>query len=138
MVACATRVDVHYDTIKPSVEAGKTTYVEWPLAEHVNRAGELAQIAKQKKNQTLVGLQGRVSPAVVKVKEILQSGQFGKVLSSSVQASTPWSSRDSISEGLAYFIDKKVGGNPVTITIGHRKLLYKTGVEHSQLKWDSD
>lgn len=122
LVVCTTRVDVHYDTIKPSIQAGKAVFVEWPLAENVIRAEELASLAYQSGSQTIIGLQARVSPAVVKLKAILQGGSMGKVLSSSVQAFTPLGGRTSISQGLGYFFDKKIGGNPITIAFGHSKL----------------
>ncbi|KAK6432339.1 hypothetical protein LTR95_011490 [Oleoguttula sp. CCFEE 5521] len=118
-VACATRVDVHYDTIKPSVAAGKAVFVEWPLAENVKRASELADLAKQTNATTIVGIQARVSPVVVKVKQILESGTIGKVVSSDLQLSSPYVERGRVSTGLAYFLDKKVGGNPVTIGLAH-------------------
>lgn len=96
-------------------------FVEWPLAENAIRAEELANLAKQSGSRTIIGLQARVSPAVVKLKAILQDGGLGKVLSSSVQGFTPMGDRTSISEGLAYFFDKKIGGNPITIAFGHSK-----------------
>jgi predicted dehydrogenase len=116
-----TRVDVHFDTIRPSIEAGKDAFVEWPLAENAQRAGELADLAKQKGIQTLVGIQARVAPVVLKAKELLQSGRIGKVLSSQVSGSSPYVERYKVSEGLAYFLDKKVGGNPMTIGFAHSK-----------------
>lgn len=122
LVVCTTRVDVHYDTIRPSVEAGKNVFVEWPLAENVTRATELSDLARKSGSKTLVGLQGRVAPPVLKVKEILQNGAIGKVLSSDVQAFTPGGGGDSMSEGLAYFLHKQIGGNPVTIAFAHSKL----------------
>lgn len=112
-------MDVHYDTIKPSIEAGKAVFIEYPVAENTQRAKELADLAKEKNIPNIVGLQARMAPAVLKLKEIITSGQIGKVLSSSVSAYSPFSKRDSISEGLGYFLDKKVGGNPVIITFGH-------------------
>lgn len=119
LVVCATRVDVHYSTIKPSVKAGKDAFVEWPLAENVTRATELADAAKASGSKTVIGLQGRVAPAVRKVQELLANGTIGKVVSSDVLGWTPGGGGDSISEGLAYFMDKKVGGNPVTIAFAH-------------------
>ncbi|KAM3421864.1 putative methyltransferase C9orf114 [Cercospora zeina] len=119
LVVCTTRVDVHYDTIRPSIEAGKNVFVEWPLAENVTRASELADLAQQKGSKTIIGLQGRVAPAVLKLREILEQGELGKVLSSSAQAYTLLARRDAISEGLAYFLDRKVGGNPITIAVAH-------------------
>ncbi len=118
-VVCTTRVDVHYDTIKPSVEAGKNVYVEWPLAENVTRAGELADAAKKSGSKTVIGLQSRVAPAVLKIKELVQKGTIGRVVSSDLVAFTPGGGGFSISEGLGYFLDRKVGGNPVTIAFGH-------------------
>ena len=117
LVVCATRVDVHYSTIEPSVKAGKNVFVEWPLAENVGRATELANLAKESGSKTLIGLQARVSPAVHKVKEII--GSIGKVLSSDVLGFTPGGGGNEISEGLAYFMDKSIGGNPVTIAFAH-------------------
>lgn len=121
LVVNTTRVDVHYDTIKPSIEVGKAVFIEYPIAENVGRAGELADLAKEKNVSSIVGLQARMAPAILKVKVLLKSGELGKVLSSSVQAYSPYSGRDSISEGLGYFLDKKIGGNPVMITFGHSK-----------------
>lgn len=121
LLVCTTRVDVHYDAIKPSIEAGKAVFVEWPLAENASRAQELQSLAQHSGSRTLVGLQARVAPSVLKVKQILQSGELGKVLSSNAYAYASYSDRDSISEGLAYFLDKKVGGNPMTIAVGHSK-----------------
>lgn len=119
LVVNTTRVDVHYSTIEPSVKAGKAVFVEWPLAENHRRAEALARYAQQRGSKTLVGLQARVAPATLKVKEVIQAGTIGRVVSSVVQAHTSRGGGLSISEGLAYFIDKKVGGNPMTIALGH-------------------
>lgn len=120
-VVCTTRVDIHYDTIMPSVEAGKNVFVEWPLAENVIRATELAEAAKQSGSKTMVGLQARVAPSIQTVKKVIESGTIGKIVSSDVLGYTPGGGGDSISEGLAYFMDKRIGGNPVTIAFGHSK-----------------
>ena len=139
LVVCTTRVDVHYKTIKPSVAAGKNVFVEWPLAENAGRALELAQLAEQSGSKTLVGLQGRVAPSILKVKDVIQSGQIGKVVGSDVQAFTPGGGGDTMSEGLAYFLDKKVGGNPVTIAFGHSAFsLVSISNEYLLTTYDSD
>lgn len=57
LVVVSTRVDKHYETVYPSVKAGKNVYVEWPLAENTARAGELAELAREKGGKTVVGLQ---------------------------------------------------------------------------------
>lgn len=123
LVVCSTRVDKHASTVRPSIEAGKGVFVEWPLAENPDVARDLAALAAQKNVRTLVGLQGRVAPFYEKVTEILGSGRIGKVLSSEVLASGGSVARDSLPEGLKYFTDKKVGGNVITIGFGHCKSL---------------
>lgn len=124
LVVCVTRVDKHYETIKPSIVAGKDVFVEWPLADNIERIRELAALAKEKNVQTTVGLQGRVAPPYLKIKEILESGQIGKVLSSELKAYGGTISRDVIPTGLKYFTERKVGGNPFTIGFGHRTYPY--------------
>jgi predicted dehydrogenase len=121
LVVCTTRVDVHYDTIEPSIKAGKDVFVEWPLAENVKRATELRDLGRRSGSRTMLGLQGRVAPSVVKVKELIEQGVIGRVLSSTLQANTIYGGGNSMREGLAYFLDKKIGGNPVTIALGHSK-----------------
>jgi predicted dehydrogenase len=134
MVACCTRVDLHYETIRPSIDAGKDVYVEWPLAENVQRATELAELAKQKGVRTVIGLQGRIAPAVLKAKELIRQGRIGEVLSSQIQAFSPYIGRDSIPEALEYFLEKKVGGNIITISFTHSKHLIPNTLR-SPAKW---
>ena len=122
LVVNNTRVDVHYSTIKPSIEAGKDVYVEWPLTHSLATSAELRDLAAQKKVRTIVGLQGRLSPVILKVAELLGSGEegkIGKVLSSDVRSFGSLLARDTLPEGLEYFADRKVGGNPVMISFTH-------------------
>ncbi|KAI1853265.1 hypothetical protein JX266_001971 [Neoarthrinium moseri] len=139
LVAVCTRVDNHYDTALPSVRAGKDVYVEWPLAENAGRAGELAALAKEKGGRTVVGLQGWFAPAVVKLRELITSGRIGKVLSSEVAAAGGSIDRLFLSPGLKYFVDRKVGGNIVTIGFGHMSdlvqfVLGELEAPHAQLQ----
>lgn len=121
LVVCATRVDKHASTVRPSIEAGKDVFVEWPLAENVGVARDLASLAAEKNVRTVVGLQGRVAPFYEKVTNILKSGRIGKVLSSEVRASGGTVLRDTLPEGLKYFTQKETGGNIITIGFGHCK-----------------
>lgn len=121
LVVCCTRVDLHYDTVKPSLAAGKNVYVEWPLASNYQDAQELASLARSTGAKTIVGLQARVDPAIRKIRQLLEQEVVGKVLSSELSAYSLTSDRHEISDGLGYFLEKRVGGNPVTIMLGHRK-----------------
>ncbi|KAH8589794.1 hypothetical protein B0O99DRAFT_599593 [Bisporella sp. PMI_857] len=129
LVLCSTRVDKHYETSLPSVKAGKDVFIEWPLAENAVKAAELVKAAKEGGGRTVVGLQASVSPAkfnsgwfiptTLKLKELIASERIGKVLSSEFRAAGWTSDRSSISSGLKYFTDRKVGGNLITIGFGH-------------------
>ncbi|OAR01879.1 hypothetical protein LLEC1_05824 [Akanthomyces lecanii] len=119
LVVCATRVDAHYKSTLPSIRAGKRAFIEWPLAQDAQHAQELAEAAASHGTHTLVGHQGRFAPVMVKLKEVLESGRIGKVLSSDARAFGGTNSRESVAAGLAYFMDGAVGGNIFTIGFGH-------------------
>lgn len=120
-VVCSTRVDKHYESIKPSIIAGKAAFVEWPLASNVSQARELADLAKHKGINSLIGLHGPVTAPVNAVQEILKQGRIGKVLSSEVKASAGTGDYNAVPESLRYFTQFEVGGNAITIGFGHRR-----------------
>lgn len=118
LVVISTRVDTHYGLAKTALEASKNVYVEWPLGSNADQARELVSLAKDKGVKTIVGLQGRKEPAIVKAKEIVESGRLGTVHSVNVQSATGvW--QKAASERYSYFLDKTVGGNVLTIYGGH-------------------
>ena len=119
LVVCTTRVDVHYEVIKPSLMKGKSVYCEWPLASNLADAEELQALAKKHNARTMVGLQGELAPVVLKVKSLIEEDKIGKVLSSTVITAGGTRTRDTLPEGLKYFTQNKYGGNMVTIAIGH-------------------
>lgn len=71
---------LHYDLIRPALEAGKDVFSEWPLARNLKEAEELTALAKEKGVRTMVGLQARQNPSILKAKEIVASGKLGKIL----------------------------------------------------------
>ncbi|KAJ7302474.1 hypothetical protein DFH08DRAFT_73860 [Mycena albidolilacea] len=119
LVVCCTRVDVHHETIRPSLAAGKMVYSEWPLAQDVEHVSDLAQLAREKGVRTLVGVQGRVAPLVRRLKGLLEEGRIGKVLSVEVRAAGGTNDREILPASLEYFTQRAVGGNVFTIGFGH-------------------
>ena len=123
-MVCTTRVDVHYEVIKPSLAKGKNVYCEWPLASNLTEAEELQALAKKHNARTMVGLQGELTPIVLKVKSLIEEeDKIGKVLSSTVVTAGGTRTLDTLSEGLKYFTEKRYGGNMVTIGVGHSEFL---------------
>lgn len=115
----STRADTHYDVARPALLAGKSVYVEWPLGANVTQAREMAELAKKHGSKTIVGLQGRVAPSVLTVREIVESGRLGEIHSVSFQGTTNVWQDNAASERYNYFMDRKVGGNLLTIYGGH-------------------
>ncbi|KAK3291132.1 uncharacterized protein B0H64DRAFT_478452 [Chaetomium fimeti] len=119
LVVCNTRVDKHYETVLPSVKAGKDVFVEWPLAQDVRHAKELAEAARVGGGRTVVGLQGGLAAVALKLRALLEEGRIGKVLSSEVRAFGGLNDRETMPEGLQYFSERAVGGNIYTIGFAH-------------------
>ncbi|KUI67170.1 Galactose/lactose metabolism regulatory protein GAL80 [Cytospora mali] len=119
LVVCCTRVDTHYALIRPSIAAGKAAFVEWPLTHDVQLSRELADLVAEKGVRSMVGLQGRLAPVVGKVKELVEEGSLGKVLSSEVRGFGGTVDRELLASGLAYSMERKVGGNILMIGFAH-------------------
>src|SRR5919106_2146867 len=116
-VAVVVRVPSHYEPTKAAIEAGKHVYTEWPLGRTTAEAEELAALAQAKGVQTAVGLQSRVSPTLMYMKELIESGYVGEVLSCHVTAM-----RDGPLErpsSRTWQRDASLGANPLTIANGH-------------------
>ncbi len=116
-VAVVVRVPLHYEPTKAAIEAGKHVYTEWPLGRTTSEAEELAALARAKGVQTAVGLQSRVSPALLYMKELVDSGYVGDVLACHADCM-----RDgALARPAARTWQRDVtqGANPLTIANGH-------------------
>lgn len=116
-VAVVVRVPLHYGPTKAAIEAGKHVYTEWPLGRTTAEAEELAALANAKGVQTVVGLQSRVSPALIYIKELIEEGYVGEVLSCHVTTM-----RDGTLErpsSRTWNLDITQGANTLTIANGH-------------------
>jgi predicted dehydrogenase len=116
-VAVVVRVPSHYAPTKAALEAGKHVYCEWPLGRTTTEAVELAELAKAKRLVTAVGVQARVNPALMHMKEQVQAGFVGEVLAVHVSL---------LREGVlsrpshrTWQRDIELGANTLTIAAGH-------------------
>jgi predicted dehydrogenase len=78
-VAVATSVKMHYPMAKAALEAGKHTLIEKPMAASAAQCEELIEIAKQNGLVLMVGHTFLYSPAVKKIKEIVDRGDLGQI-----------------------------------------------------------
>ncbi len=113
----AVRVPAHYVLTKNALEAGKAVYCEWPLGATTEEAEALATLAHRMKAHTMVGLQRRASPAYLYLRELVQQGYVGQVLSV-----TMTQMGDGVLTRTAdrtWQRDVSLGANTLTITFGH-------------------
>jgi predicted dehydrogenase len=78
-VSIATPPATHYDLVKRALEAGKHVLVEKPLATCAAQASELVALAEAKGLTLMPGHTFLYSPAVNKVRELIDSGELGEI-----------------------------------------------------------
>jgi predicted dehydrogenase len=123
LIVVSVRVAKHFELTKPALLAKKDVYVEWPLGASLAEAEELTRLAQENGVKTMVGVQARADRLVIKLKEIVASGEIGDVVSSSVLASTSSLPGDRWVEGAEYYLDFSSGGNEFHIFFAHCKSL---------------
>ena len=79
-VAIATPVRFHYAIAKDFLSKGKHVYVEKPFAHSYESALELVKLAEEKNVKLMVGHTFEYTAAVNKIKEVVESGELGKIL----------------------------------------------------------
>jgi predicted dehydrogenase len=79
-VVLATPVPTHHAVARRALEAGKHVFVEKPLAWTVAEARELEALAAERGLTVMVGHLLRFHPGVIKLRELIESGQLGEVL----------------------------------------------------------
>ncbi len=78
-VVIATNVKTHFPLAKAALCAGKHTFIEKPMAASVDHCEELVDIAKKKGLVLMTGHTFLYSPAVRKIKEIIDTGDIGEI-----------------------------------------------------------
>ena len=75
----ATPVRFHYKMAKASLLAGKHTFIEKPMVFLFEECDELVRIAEEKGLVLMIGHTFLYSPAVRKIKEIVERGDIGEI-----------------------------------------------------------
>lgn len=78
-VAIATPAETHYALAKEALLKGKDVFVEKPLSLSVAEGMELNRLAREKGRVLMVGHLLQYHPAVLKLKEMVGSGELGKI-----------------------------------------------------------
>lgn len=78
-VAIATPAETHYSLVAEALRAGKDVFVEKPLALTYEQGYELVQLAHQHQRILMVGHVLEYHPAIVRLRQLIQTGELGKV-----------------------------------------------------------
>jgi len=78
-IVISTSVKHHFPMAKASLLAGKHTFIEKPMAASVEQCEELVAIAKKQGLILMVGHTFLYSPAVRKIKELVDQGDIGEI-----------------------------------------------------------
>lgn len=118
LVTIAVKVPHHRELVAAALAARKMVYCEWPLGNGLEEAVALAADARNANVRTAIGLQGRFSPAIRHVRDLVRDGYVGEVLSTTfVGSGHAWGAE--ASQGHAYLADKANGATVLTIPFGH-------------------
>ena len=83
-VAVVLRVPAHYQITKDALNAGKHVFTEWPLGRTLEEADEMANLTRLKGVTAVVGLQARAAPAIRQMKQLVDEGYVGEIISCSM------------------------------------------------------
>jgi predicted dehydrogenase len=78
-IAVITPVWTHYELAKAALENGKHIFVEKPFTSNSAQAAELIELAVEKNLKIMVDHTFLFTPAVQKIKQLLQEGELGKL-----------------------------------------------------------
>ena len=118
VVAVTVKVPHHLELATAALEAGKAVYCEWPLGNGLKEAETLAALAKKQGVLAVAGLQARSAPSVAYVRDLIEQGYAGEVLSTTLIGSgMGWGA--TVEPYNAYLNDKKNGATMLSIALGH-------------------
>src|SRR5256885_4436135 len=117
VVAVTVRAPLHRALVSAALAAGKAVYCEWPLGRDLDEARTMASLAAEQGVRTIVGLQARQAPAIEFVRDLLNDGYVGEVLSTTMVGLSVLG--DVLVQPNAYMLDRTNGANVLTIAVGH-------------------
>ena len=118
LVVVTVRVARHREPVLAALDASKPVLCEWPLASNLGVAEELASLANDRRVRTAVGLQGRSSPPILFVQDLVAGGYVGEVLSTTLVSSAgAWGETFQARE--PFLLDRDGGNTMLNVAVGH-------------------
>ena len=118
LVVVAVKLSHHREIISAALDAGKMVYSEWPLANGITDATELADYVRQAGVRTAIGLQGRFAPEIQYARDLIRDGYLGKVLGTTLVGSgVAWGPE--VDRAHLYWFDNANGATTLTVPTIH-------------------
>ncbi len=117
LVVVSVSVPAHYGMVTAGLQAGKHVFCEWPLGANTEEAVELTNLAHGKGVHTLIGLQARGGPALLRLRELVAEGYVGEMLACNMTMFLPGLLGRGIDR--AWMADRANGANTLSIASGH-------------------
>ena len=115
----------HIPTAKIFAKKGIHLFIEKPLSSSLKDIDDLSSIIKSKKLITMVGCNLRFHKAIISIKELIDKGQIGRILSVKAENGSflpDWHPWENYSQ--SYTAQKKLGGGVVLTNIHEIDYLY--------------
>ena len=117
LVVVSVSVPAHHGMVTAGLQAGKHVFCEWPLGANSTESEELASMAREKGVHTLIGLQARGGPALLRLKELVEEGYVGDMLACNMTMFLPGLLQRGADR--AWMADRANGANSLSIASGH-------------------
>jgi len=118
LVVIAVKAPEHYAVAMMALEAGKHVYCEWPLAANTTQAIAMRDLASARGVKTMVGLQARAAPALMRARDLVNDGYVGRMVAVRLACALPGGGTRRSQEGI-YVIHNRNGASTLAIQSGH-------------------
>jgi predicted dehydrogenase len=116
LVVVSVKAPNHEAAVTAALQANKNVLCEWPFGASSEQAASMTALARGQGVVGGVGLQARATPQARYVRDLLEQGHIGRVLSvTAVGTHSHWG----VNTSSAYSADKRSGANVLTIPGGH-------------------
>ncbi|WP_167618334.1 Gfo/Idh/MocA family protein [Maribellus sediminis] len=109
-VYIATPPDSHASYAIEAMRAGKSVYVEKPMARHYDECREMLEVSKQTGQALYVAYYRRTLPAFLKAKELIESGAIGKPLLVNIKLYKEATERNQKPEEMHWHVFPEIAG----------------------------
>ncbi|CCE63828.1 hypothetical protein TPHA_0F03480 [Tetrapisispora phaffii CBS 4417] len=131
----------HYKTIIPLMEHSKKNpnlkyiFVEWAIGSSIHQVEVIYKAVAERGLQSIVALQGRKSPYILRAKELISQGYIGEINSIEIAANGAWYGYNRHMKSPMFIYEMENGVNLVTTTFAHTIdiLQYITGSYFSRI-----